>query len=164
MIELAMVLPVFLVFIFGIIELSRVYWVQNALKMACQDGAREAAVCGATADDVLELVKERLGGSLDPERVSIIIKDASVYDTGGPYPHEDLTTDEFLSLPDFTPDNPLADLETGKLLLVRAEVAYEDFTLLPMGTLSRMLSLAAGAPSSGLEGITLDAYAFSRHE
>jgi hypothetical protein len=133
--------------------------------MACQDGARLAAVCGATSDDVFNLVESRLGGSMDPSKVSIIVKDASVYDTGGPYPHEDLTTDEFLSLPDFGPDHPLQDLEAGKLLLVRAEVEYEDITLLPLGTLRRMLSLAAQAPSSnGLEGTTLSAYAFSRHE
>ncbi len=167
-VELALVLPLFFVFIFGLIELSRIYWVQNSLKAACQDAARYGSVCGVTSDEVLEKVRQRLAGSVNPADVEILVKDASVYDTTGPYPHETVDGDEFADLPGFGPTNPLPDLDPGKMVLVRAQIAYEDFTLLPMGALARMLALSTGSCGSSGDtvfgGKTLKAYAFARHE
>jgi len=165
LVETALVLPVFLTMLFGVIELGRIFWVQNSLKLACQEAVRYGSVCGVTSDDVFGEVEARLGGTLDTENVSIIVKDASVYDTDGPYPHENLDADDFAALPDFGPEYPLEDLDPGTLILVRAEVSYQDITVLPVGLLSALLSVVSDQPSTAVfDDTMLNAYAFARHE
>lgn len=51
-VEFAIVAPIFLLFIMGIVEMGRVMMVQNVLISAARDGARAAIISGATADDV----------------------------------------------------------------------------------------------------------------
>ncbi len=164
-VELAVVLPIFLVFVFGLIEVTRIYWVQSVLKTAAQDSCRFGSVCGVTVDEVEARVRECLLGTVDPDQVEILIKDAAVYDSGGTLPHEVGDSDAFATLPDFTTDYPLEDLEPGHLMLVRVRVPYEDITLLPVNTLSRMMALASGTPQSNVfAGQVYEAYSFSRHE
>ena len=46
MVEMAFIAPVLFAFLFGIMELSRIYWVQATLRTACQEGCRVGAVRG----------------------------------------------------------------------------------------------------------------------
>jgi len=50
-VEFAVVLPVFLLFVFGMIEFGRAYWTWNTMRLAVEEGGRYAMVhnsCGAT--------------------------------------------------------------------------------------------------------------------
>lgn len=162
---MAFVAPLLFVFIFGIIEIGRIYWVQNTLRNACQDGVRHGAVRGVEAEEVINRVRERLLGSINPDVCDIIVRDAAVYDTTGPYPHEEHISDGFASLPQFNDDNPLSEQEPGSMIVVRAEVFYEEVTYLPLGTLSNIISAVSGAPPQTLfDGMTFSSYAFARHE
>jgi len=46
--EFALVIPIFLVMLFGIIDLGRVIWANDALANAAREGARYASVTGET--------------------------------------------------------------------------------------------------------------------
>jgi len=164
-VEMAFVAPLLFVFIFGLIEVGRIYCVQKTLRNACQDGVRYGAIRGVEVDDVIGRVRERLMGLVDPDLCTIIVRDASVYDTSGPYPHEEHVADGFASLPAFGDDNPLSEQEPGSMVVVRAELAYEDITYLPLGSLSRFLAVASrSTPQDVFEGLTFSCYTFARHE
>ncbi|MFW5693275.1 MAG: TadE/TadG family type IV pilus assembly protein [Thermoguttaceae bacterium] len=164
-VEMAFVAPLLFVFVLGLIEVGRIYWVQKTLRNACQDGVRYGAIRGVEVDDVIGLVRERLMGSIDPDLCTIIVRDASVYDTSGPYPHEQHVADGFISLPEFDNDNPLSEQDPGSMIVVRAAVPYEDITYLPLGALSRMLAVASRSPQQEVfEGLTFSCYTFARHE
>jgi len=60
MAELAIVLPIFILAIIGIIEFGRAVMVQQILVNAAREGARRAIVPGATSDEVKELVDDYL--------------------------------------------------------------------------------------------------------
>jgi Flp pilus assembly protein TadG len=47
-VEMAIVLPVFLAFVFGIVEFGRLVWIVNDLHYAVEEGARCAAIDCAT--------------------------------------------------------------------------------------------------------------------
>lgn len=165
MVEMAFIAPVLFAFLFGIIELSRIYWVQSTLRIACQEGSRAGAVRGVESAEVEQTVRDFLAATIDPDLVRISVKDASVYDTSGPYPHESDAADGFSCLSGFDSSNPLSQLPPGSMFVVYAEVDYEDVTYLPLGTLARILAVASDTTQQTLFcGLTFDAYAFSRHE
>jgi Flp pilus assembly protein TadG len=58
--EAAIVLPIFILAIIGIIEFGRAIMVQQILTNAAREGARRAIVQGATNDEVTELVDNYL--------------------------------------------------------------------------------------------------------
>ncbi len=61
-VEFALVVPVFLLLVFGIIEFGRAIMVQQILVNASREGARAAAVDGATQSNVEKVVKDYLKG------------------------------------------------------------------------------------------------------
>ena len=58
--ELALVLPIFLIAVFGILEFGRAMMVQQILTNAAREGARRAVVPGATDEQVTTLVQNYL--------------------------------------------------------------------------------------------------------
>jgi Flp pilus assembly protein TadG len=136
-VEVAMVLPVFFTFIFGIIEFGRLQMVSNLLRSACRQGARLGATENVSSADTQSYVLSVLAAGFDTSSA-----DASVYDTEGPYPD---TAAELNALTDIE----LNDAEPRHLFLVRATVPYNSVALIPF---------------PGLSGVTLSGQAFSRHE
>jgi Flp pilus assembly protein TadG len=59
-VEFALVVPIFLLLVFGIIEFGRVIMVQQVLVNASREGARRAVLETATADSVTKTVSEYL--------------------------------------------------------------------------------------------------------
>jgi Flp pilus assembly protein TadG len=57
-VEFALVVPIFLLFVFGIIEFGRAIMVQQVLVNASREGARQAVLDGATSTDVVNTVLE----------------------------------------------------------------------------------------------------------
>jgi Flp pilus assembly protein TadG len=60
MVEFAIVLPIFILAIIGIIEFGRAVMVQQILVNAAREGARRAIIPGATNDEVTTLVDNYL--------------------------------------------------------------------------------------------------------
>jgi len=62
-VEFALVLPVFLAFVFGIVEAGRLMEAQHAVTAAARAGAREAALSGATTASTTAAALGALGGA-----------------------------------------------------------------------------------------------------
>jgi hypothetical protein len=145
-VETALVLPVFLLFVMGLIELGHAQMVKNVLRSACRQAARIGTTEGNTTADVQSRVIDVLDSAVDPEFVEVFVKDASSFDEGG------ATTDggELEALPSIE----LAEAEPRQLFLVRAKVHYNDIAIVP------------NIPYLGnfLEDVVLEGQAFMRHE
>ena len=140
-----MVLPVFFLFLFTVIEFGHSQMVINMLDASCRRAARYGSTNGATTAEVRTQVENLLGTVVNPNDVTIIVKDASVYDTGGTLPSESA---DFYALPDVE----VANLEPRDLFLVRVEVPYNSIALVSLPFLASM------------ENTVLSGEAFTRHE
>jgi Flp pilus assembly protein TadG len=147
-VETALVLPVFLMFVFVLVEFGHAEMIKNMLRGACREGARMGCTEGSTSADVQARVKEILGPAVAPGKVQVYVKDASSFDGSGTPPQ---SSSELESLSDLE----VADADQGQLFLVRATVDYNDVAVVPVSI-----------PILGnyLEGIVLDGQAFMRHE
>ncbi len=63
LVEFAFVLPVILVFFFGMVELSRVMLLQHSVDTAAYEGARSAMVPGATSQDAVASAQQLLNAA-----------------------------------------------------------------------------------------------------
>ena len=59
-VEFALVVPVMLTFVFGLIEISRIALVKESLVQASREGARTGARPSSSADDVIDAVNTEL--------------------------------------------------------------------------------------------------------
>lgn len=120
---MAVVLPVFFLFLFSLFEFAHVFMVQNMLKAATNAAAREGIVEGASTSQVEQRVTEILTAAFNTGDVTVMVKNAGVFDDGSTDP----TTIEYANLPNID----LTQAESRQLFIVRAEVDYEKVALFP---------------------------------
>ncbi len=145
-VEAALVLPVYLLFLLGIIELGHALMVVNVLNSACRQAARIGSTEGNSTAEVQTKALDVLGSAVDPGLVQVYVKDASSFDSGSPSTEgSDLEA---------MPSIELNNAEPRQLFMVRAKVAYEDIAIVP------------NIPYLGsfLDNVTLEGQAFMRHE
>lgn len=141
-VETAVVLPVFVLLMFAIIEFGHAQMVLNLLQSGCRTGARMGSMQGPTTADVIAKVRQTLGAGVDASVVNVYVQNAESLDSGDVWP----TTDaEVQALPPLE----VSQAEPRQMFVVRASVNYNDVSVLPMPFLA---------------GVTLDAQAFMRHE
>lgn len=124
LVEMAVVLPVFFLFLFAIFEFSHAYFAVNMLNAAAKRGARLGVSEGVTTAEVEARVREILesGFGARANSISIQIKDASIFDAGGsPGPIN------YGSLPNVE----LKNATTRQLFVVRVEVPYQVVSIVP---------------------------------
>jgi Flp pilus assembly protein TadG len=63
LVEFAMVMPILMMFFYGMIELSRVLLLQHTVDTASYEGARSAIVPGATSQDAVDCASKLLATS-----------------------------------------------------------------------------------------------------
>src|SRR5688572_28006849 len=85
-VEVAVVLPVFLIFLFGLWAYGHAQMVSNMLKGAARGAARMGATEGVTTAQVKARVTEVMGAAVDASKITVQVKDASAYDNGGAFP------------------------------------------------------------------------------
>lgn len=141
-VELAFVLPVFILFVYGIIEFGHTQMVNNLLNSATRNAARLGAVEGTTSSDIEARIRQIVGSGFNSESVEIFVKDASVADSGGGTPDTGAGI-EALS------DLEVSEAEPRQLFVVRAKVPYSNIALIPNWL---------------LDGVVLESQAFMRHE
>jgi Flp pilus assembly protein TadG len=124
-VEVAFVLPVFLVFVFAIIQIGHVTMVENLLQSACRQAARLGATENVDTADTEAEALQIIGSGIPVESVNLIVRDASVYDTTEAKP---VTSEDFQALDPIE----LAEAESRQMFLVRAEVMYNDVALLSL--------------------------------
>lgn len=147
-VEVALILPVFLVFLFGILEYSHARMIGNMLKTACRSGARLGSTQGVTTQQVQDRVDEILSSMMNTASVDVIVKNADVYDDDGATLPE--SADDFNALDDIDLD----DAEPRQMILVRATVNYGNVALFAMPLMEFM----------GMDDVVLTGQAITRHE
>ncbi len=113
LVEMALVLPVFLMTIFGIIEFGRGMMVGQMVTNAAREGARLGVISGSTNADVETKIKTFI-----LESTGIANDDVNVTITITPDPNNT------------NPGNVLASSDTGDMIKVEVAVAAEKATLL----------------------------------
>lgn len=146
-VETALVLPVFLVFVLGLVELGHALMVKHVLQRACRQAARIGSTEGHTTAQVQAKTLSVLGSVVDPTDVTVYVKNAGAFDAGS---SPDTSSSALESLPSIE----LSDAEPRQLFMVRAKVKYEDIAIVP------------NIPYIGnfLDDVTLEGQAFMRHE
>lgn len=147
LVEMAVTLPVFAVFLAGLFELNHAYMAITTLRSATQQAARVGATGELTSAEVETKVLEILGSTFDPATVTVHVKDASVFDTNPS------ATVDVASLPSYE----TAGGDTRDLFVVRAEVAYSDISALPP---MFVVDNSGGTP----QPVTIGAQSVMRHE
>ncbi|MCA9023685.1 MAG: pilus assembly protein [Planctomycetaceae bacterium] len=140
-VEMAVVLPVFGIFLAGLMETGHAYMVMDVLNSAAKQAARLGALEGKTSAQVLALAQAKIGGAVNPSDATVYIKDGSDFDTPG----FDPTGISYSGLPDIE----VQDAEARQLFIVRIEVPYNDVAILP---------------PFWIKDITLSGQAVMRHE
>ncbi|MCC6491940.1 MAG: pilus assembly protein [Pirellulales bacterium] len=141
-VETAVVMPVYVLLLLGIIEFGHAQMVTNLLQSGCRTAARLGSTQGPTTADAIAQVSQTLGAAVDPAKVNVFVQDASSLDSGGVWP----TTDAQVQA---LPPIELSEAEPRQMFVVRASVPYNSISLLPMPF---------------LKNCTLKAQAFMRHE
>ena len=124
-VEVAVVLPVFLAFLYAVVQFGHVCMVENLLQSGCRQAARLGSTENVTTAEAIEVAERVIGSGMRLEPITIVVRDASVYDTGGETP---ATSDDFNDLAALE----LAEAQTRQLFLVRAEVMYNDIAPLSL--------------------------------
>jgi Flp pilus assembly protein TadG len=147
-VETALVLPLFLMFIFVLMEFGHAQMIKNMLQGACREAARLGSTEGATSTDVQNRVRQIVGGAISPSHVTVLVKDAGAFDSGSSPPN---SASQLAALP----NTEVSDAEQGQLILVRATVNYNDVAIVP---------ITIPFVGDWLKNVTLDGQAFVRHE
>ena len=124
MAEMAVVLPVFFIFCFAMIEFGHCYLTINLLNAAAKEGARKGVSEFATNADIEARAEEIIASALDLSKVTIRIKDGSTFDgdNGGATNPENIN---YANLPNLEVD----EAEPQQLYIVRVEVKYDDVAI-----------------------------------
>lgn len=122
-VEMAVVLPVFGIFMAGLMEVGHAYMVMQVLNSAAKQGARVGAVEGRTTQSVIDRADDIVSGAINSANATIIVKDGSVFDE----PNFSADNLDYNTLDDIE----LSEAESSQLYIVRLEVPYDDVSLLP---------------------------------
>ncbi len=125
-VEVAFVMPVFLLFIFFIMQFGHCYMVRNMLSAACRNAARYGSTSGVTTSEATAEVLQILSPIAASDEVDLLVKDASLMDAGETVPTSEAGCDAL-------DDIELSTAEPRQPFLVRAQVRYGDvaFVIVP---------------------------------
>lgn len=83
MVEMAVVMPIFVTLVFGIIEFGQAFMVMQLINNAAREGGREAIVNGSSNTSVTQVIQDNLVATgVDPVDVTIAI--TVTEETGNP--------------------------------------------------------------------------------
>ncbi|MFK7777530.1 MAG: pilus assembly protein [Gimesia sp.] len=153
LVELAVVAPVFLVFVYAIFEFGYAFMISNIIQEATQEAAKLGRAESVTTAQVEAKVKKLLDTVFDSNLATIMVKNASQFDTAG----VDVSQLDYSALPDIE----LANANKAQLFIVRVEVPYKDVRLLSSFFVDPVKAAAAAAKE---ESMVLSGHSVRRHE
>jgi Flp pilus assembly protein TadG len=122
-VEVALTLPIFAILLAGLMEFSHYFMVVHTLNAAARSGANLGSYAGVTNDAVITKVNGVVKGAFATSKATVIVKDASVFDTSTVDPD----TLNYNSLPAIN----LSQAGTSDPFLVQVSVPYDDIAILP---------------------------------
>ena len=123
LVEFAVCLPLFALFLAALVELMHASMVSAVLRNTAEKAARLGVVEGVTTAEVRTYAEGILRQTLRGDAVTVLIRDGSVYDSG----LADMTVDDFAALPAIE----LAAAAPRQLFIVRLELDYSRVSLIP---------------------------------
>lgn len=122
-VEVALTLPIFGVLIAGLMEFNHYYMVVHTLNSAARQGALLGSYQSVTNQQVTDKVNSIVAAAFATTKSTVIVKDASVFDTSGVNPK----TVNYGTLPAVD----LTKSKTSDCFLVQVTVPYDNVALLP---------------------------------
>jgi len=122
-VEVALTLPIFIMFLAALMEFGHVFFVSHMLKAAAKSGARYGSAGGVTTAQVQSRVQQIVKSAIKVNAATVLIRDASVFDTATVNP----STINYNTLPTVE----LSSIEQGHLYIVQVTVPYNQVALLP---------------------------------
>lgn len=122
-VEVALTLPIFIMFLAALMEFGHVFMVSHMLKTAAKSGARYGSTEGASAAQVTARVQQIVSAAFPATQATIIVRDASLFDNANVTP----SSINYNSLPTIN----LSEIEQGHLFIVQVTVPYDSVALLP---------------------------------
>ncbi len=116
MVEMALVLPVFLMIILGIIEFGRAMMISNLVTNAAREGARMAVLDGSTNTDVTSAIETFLQSAIG-SGLSTSDIDVTITVTAAPG--------------NTNPQNNVANSSSKDLITVKVQIPFDKVALLP---------------------------------
>lgn len=113
MVEMALVLPVFLLVVAGILEFGRALMVLNLVTNAAREGARMAVIDGTTNSDVTSATNTFLNQALGQGGSSAVTTITVTAATGNP-----------------DPGNQVGNATTRDLITVKVQIPYNSVALI----------------------------------
>jgi Flp pilus assembly protein TadG len=123
LVETAVCFPVFLTFLFAVIEFGHAFMCTATLTAAAKDGARFGSVDGITSQQVIDRVKARINGAFKSSHATVIVKDAVTYESSSTNPANVNVTN--------LPDLELNTTDSRHLFIVRVTVPYDQVAIMP---------------------------------
>lgn len=122
-VEVALTLPIFIMFLAALMEFGHVFMVSHMLKTAAKSGARYGSTEGASVAQVTARVQQIVSAAFPSANATIIVRDASLFDNANVTP----SSINYNSLPTIN----LNEIEQGHLFIVQVTVPYDAVALLP---------------------------------
>ncbi len=122
-VEVALTLPIFVVFLAALMEFNHCFMVSHMLKAAAKSGARYGSTEGGTAAQVQARVRQVVSAAFPDSKANVLVRDASIFDTAGVNPAKI----NYSTLPAID----LTTAESGHLFIVQVTVPYNQVALLP---------------------------------
>lgn len=120
---MAMVMPVFLLFLFAIIEFGHAMMIRSVLNAATRDGARAGSVGSTTTSQVVSFIQQRVSRVMNPNQVTISVRNASAFDNPTQVA-AGINVDQL-------PTIELGTASSRQLYIVQASVNYNNVALIP---------------------------------
>ena len=120
-VEMALILPVFFLVVFGIIEFGRAMSASNIITSACRLGARASILDNASNATVTQKLKSFCEATLDVSPDDVVV---SIVVVAAP------------ESVDHDPANEIANAKQGDLCTIRVEIPYDKISLTPAKFLS----------------------------
>ena len=131
-VEMALVLPIFLMVTMGIIEFGRAMWVSNMVANSAREGARMATLDGSSNTQVQNAVKDFLTSTLGVASGDVSTSITITPATGNPNPNNqcaNATSKDLISITVSLPFNKVAlvpgEYLAGKNLVGRSAMRHE---------------------------------------
>lgn len=123
LVEFAIVVPVFGIFLAAMVEFGHAYMVQTTLRGAAKKAARLGVADGVPTSTVAEEARRIVSAACRTDQLTVLIKDANLFDTSANIP-ENI---DFHDLPNIE----LLEADTRRLFIVRLELPYDAVALFP---------------------------------
>lgn len=114
MVEMALVLPVFMMVTMGIIEFGRALWVGNMVTNAAREATRTAILDGSTNQQVTQSAKEFLAATLSVAAADVNVGIAITPAVGNP-----------------NPGNEVGNANARDLISIEVSIPFNKVSLLP---------------------------------